>query len=73
MKIHRDILKCECGNEDQTKIVTASNGEVICLKCGAVLGRVVQESKEHQEQNDGRIGEADNCRKILEDCVSKKE
>jgi len=69
----RKVWKCECGNEDQAKIVTPSDGEVVCGECGTVLGQVVQVKKEAQEQQAHSWDEeADLCRKILEDRVSKK-
>jgi transcription initiation factor TFIIIB Brf1 subunit/transcription initiation factor TFIIB len=68
----RRIWKCECGNEDQAKIVTASDGEVVCGKCGTVLGQVAPTKDEAGEQVDAWDEQADLCRKILEQRVSKK-
>jgi len=69
----RKVWKCECGNEDQTRIVTPPDGEVICGKCGTVLGHVAEVREEAQEhQADSWDEEADLCRKILEERVSKK-
>ena len=65
------IWKCECGNEDQGKILTAADGEVVCAICGAVLGCVAR-AEEEPEQTDSWDPDADACRKILEDRVSKR-
>jgi hypothetical protein len=67
----RNIWKCECGNEDQAKIVTPPDGEVVCGICGMVLGQL-QIKEERGEQPDRWDEEADLCRKILEERVSKK-
>jgi len=49
------------------------DGEVVCEKCGTVLGQVVSEKSEGPEEHvDSWDGEADLCRKILEERVSKK-
>lgn len=76
MKLERDrkIWRCECGNEDQIKIVTASDGEVICQECGTVLGEVASEEKgeDREDPVDSWDAEADTCRKILEARVSRK-
>jgi len=66
------IWKCDCGNQDQTKIVTALDGEVVCGRCGTVLGQVTPKIAEPEEQADSWDGQADLCRKLLEDRVSKK-
>ena len=67
------IWECDCGNKDQAKIITAMDGEVVCGKCGTVLGEVMPDkSEDPQEQVDSWDGEADLCRKLLEDRVSKK-
>ncbi|MEM2942474.1 MAG: hypothetical protein QXT81_03530 [Candidatus Bathyarchaeia archaeon] len=71
MSIHR-VWRCECGNEDQAKIIFASDGEVVCGKCGTVLGEVETKKTERDEQVDGWDGELDLCRSILEDRVSKR-
>jgi len=69
----RKVWKCECGNKDQTRIVTSPDGEVICGKCGTVLGHVAEVREEAQEQQaDSWDEETDRCRKILEDRVIKK-
>jgi uncharacterized Zn finger protein (UPF0148 family) len=68
----RKIWKCECGNEDQAKIVTASDGEVVCAKCGTVLGQVAQVKEDSSEQPESWDEQADLNRKILEERVSKK-
>ena len=66
-------LKCECGNKDQSKFITASDGEIVCKKCGTVIGQV--ESKISSDK-DGEIecwdGELDLCRNLLDDRVSKE-
>ena len=66
------IWKCECGNEDQAKIITALDGEVVCGVCGTVLGEVKVILEKSTEQAESWSAEADLCRKILEDRVSKK-
>jgi len=66
------VWKCECGNEDQAKIIVASDGEVVCGKCGTVLGEVKTKKTESDEQADAWSGELDLCRNILEERVSKK-
>jgi transcription initiation factor TFIIIB Brf1 subunit/transcription initiation factor TFIIB len=67
------IWKCECGNQDQTNIILAPDGEVVCGKCGIVLGEVATKKSENfEEEADSWDGEADLCRKLLEDRVSKK-
>jgi transcription initiation factor TFIIIB Brf1 subunit/transcription initiation factor TFIIB len=63
--------KCECGNEDQRKIIIAADGEVVCEKCGTVLGQVKIKSVS-EEQIDRWDGEADLCRTLLEEHVSKR-
>jgi uncharacterized Zn finger protein (UPF0148 family) len=68
----RRIWKCECDNEDQAKIVTASDGEVVCAKCGTVLGEVTQVKQDSAEQPESWDEQADLTRKILEERVSKK-
>jgi uncharacterized Zn finger protein (UPF0148 family) len=71
MKKNLKIWKCECGNEDQARIMFASDGEVVCGKCGTVLGEF-HKSEEKQDQTEEWDGKADLCRKILEDRVSKR-
>ncbi len=72
LKNSKRIWKCICGNEDQTRIIFASDGEVICGKCAAVLGHFVPKAEENKDEIDPWDPEADLCRKILEDRVSKK-
>ena len=72
MKSQRKIWKCDCGNQEQTRIITALDGEVVCGVCGTVLGQVNTELEEPQDQPETWNGETDLCRKILEDRVSKK-
>ena len=72
MKKHGKIWKCDCGNEDQTRIIFSSDGEVICGKCGTVLGQYIPESEDSKDETDSWDAEADLCRKVLEDRVSKK-
>jgi len=67
-----DIWKCECGNQNQSKIITALDGEVVCGRCGTVLGQVAPQKSNAEEQVDSWDGELDLCRKLLEDHVSKK-
>ncbi|MCW4043393.1 MAG: hypothetical protein NWE90_06685 [Candidatus Bathyarchaeota archaeon] len=66
-------LKCECGNKDQSKFITASDGEIVCGKCGAVIDQVELKNTDDRE---GEIecwdGELDLCRNLLEERVSKK-
>ncbi|MBS7623509.1 hypothetical protein KEJ39_07550 [Candidatus Bathyarchaeota archaeon] len=71
MSIQR-FWRCECGNEDQAKIIFASDGEVVCGKCGTVLGEVKTKKTEYDEEAEGWDGELDLCRSILEDRVSKR-
>lgn len=66
------VWKCECGNQDQKKIITASDGEVVCGKCGTVLGQVKPDLEGSKDKAESWDGETDLCRKILEDRVSKK-
>jgi transcription initiation factor TFIIIB Brf1 subunit/transcription initiation factor TFIIB len=68
----RKLWRCECGNEDQAQIVTASDGEVVCGKCGTVLGQVARVKEDSAEQVEGWDEDADLCRKILEERVSRK-
>jgi transcription initiation factor TFIIIB Brf1 subunit/transcription initiation factor TFIIB len=72
VKARRKIWKCDCGNEDQAKIITALDGEVVCGECGTVLGQVMIDLDKRQDQTDSWDAEADLCRKMLEDRVSKK-
>ena len=72
MKTSRKIWKCDCGNEDQSKIIIALDGEVVCGKCGTVLGQVVVSLDKHEQQTEGSNDDADLCRRILEEHVSKK-
>ena len=69
--VARKIWKCECGNDDQARIVTPPDGEIICGQCGTVLGHV-EVREESRERADRWDEEADLCRKILEERVSKK-
>lgn len=66
-------LKCECGNKDQSKFITASDGEIVCGKCGAVIDQVELKNTEDKE---GEIecwdGELDLCRNLLEERVSRE-
>ena len=66
-------FKCECGNKDQSKFITASDGEIVCGKCGAVIDQVELKNTDDKE---GEIecwdGELDLCRNLLEERVSKK-
>lgn len=71
MNTHK-VWKCECGNEDQAKIIVASDGEVVCGRCGTVLGEVQTKKTESDEQPDSWDGELDLYRNILEERVSKK-
>lgn len=67
------IWKCECGNQDQSRIITASDGEVVCGKCGIVLGAVVpKRSEKSEDQIDTWDGQLDLCRNLLEERVSRK-
>jgi len=68
----RRVWKCECGNEDQAKIVTAPDGEIVRGKCGTVLGQVTRVNEDPTEHGESWDEEADLCRKILEDRVSRK-
>lgn len=72
MEKSKKIWKCECGNEDQIKIIFASDGEVVCRKCGTVLGEFMPKSEESKDQADEWDWESDLCRKILEERVSKQ-
>lgn len=45
--------KCECGSEGQAKIVTASDGEIVCGKCRTVLGQVARFKEDSTEQAEG--------------------
>jgi len=71
LDIHK-VWKCECGNEDQAAIITASDGEIVCGKCGTVLGEVNMKNAESEEQTESWDGELDLCRSILEERVSRK-
>ncbi len=71
LKRARKIWKCDCGNEDQGRIIIALDGEVVCGVCATVLGEVPV-PLEKQEQAEGWNEEADLCRKILEEHVSRK-
>jgi hypothetical protein len=71
LKRARKIWKCDCGNEDQGRIIIALDGEVVCGVCATVLGEVPV-SLEKQEQTEGWNEDADLCRKILEERVSRK-
>ena len=72
MRISKRVWRCACGNKDQRKVITALDGEVVCQECGTVLGRVRVEVEEQPEHAEGWDAEADLCRKILEERVSKK-
>ena len=66
-------LKCECGNKDQSKFITASDGEIVCKKCGTVIGQVeLKTSGDKDVEVESWDGELDLCRKLLEDRVSKE-
>jgi hypothetical protein len=66
------ILKCECGNKDQSMFFTASDGEIVCGKCGAVIDQI---EIKNTDDGEGEIecwdGELDLCRNLLEERVSK--
>jgi len=66
------IWRCKCGNKDQDKIVTASDGEIVCARCGTVLDQIILDSMQSHEDAEKWDEEADLCRKILEDRVSKR-
>jgi hypothetical protein len=72
MKAYQKIWKCDCGNDDQTKIIFTFDGEVVCGKCATVLGQYQLKSEENKDEIDPWDAQADLCRKILEDRVSKK-
>jgi ribosomal protein S27E len=59
-----------CGNEDLKTIVLTSNGEIVCKKCGSVLGRT-----SFTPGSDARVNERSEplCdeERTLEDHVSK--
>ncbi len=65
-------LKCECGNKDQSKFITASDGEIVCGKCGSVIGQIELKSNEKDGEIECWDGELDLCRKLLEDRVSRE-
>jgi transcription initiation factor TFIIIB Brf1 subunit/transcription initiation factor TFIIB len=38
LKLQRECSYC--GNKDLKSIIVAANGEIVCRKCGTVLGRI---------------------------------
>ncbi len=50
--------ECQCGNKDTPNIITAPDGEVICRKCGTVIGKV-SDNEEFQDELEAYNGEAD--------------
>jgi transcription initiation factor TFIIIB Brf1 subunit/transcription initiation factor TFIIB len=52
-------------------MVIAADGEVVCEKCGTVLGQVKIKSVP-EEQIDRWDAQADLCRTLLEEHVSKR-
>lgn len=71
-KTCRKTWRCDCGNKDDAKIITALDGEVVCAVCGTVIGYAKPSSEHAEDQSEKWDEEADLCRKILEDRVSKK-
>ena len=59
-----------CGNENLKTIILAPNGEIVCKKCGTVLGRTYMTSESDvrvKERNESLCDEE----RTLEDHVSK--
>ena len=65
------VWECDCGNRVQAKFIVASDGEFVCSRCGAVLGRVFR-PVEDEENIECWDGEMDQCRNLLEKHVGEK-
>ena len=59
-----------CGNENLKTIMVAPNGEVVCRKCGTVLGRLLT-STDNDAWIEERIEPICDEERTLEDHVSK--
>jgi len=57
-----------CGNESLKTIIVAPNGEVVCQKCGTVLGRLPMPSDALFEERTGPVCDEE---RTLEKHVSK--
>jgi hypothetical protein len=43
------VWECDCGNRVQAKFIVASDGEFVCGRCGAVLGRVFRPVEDEEK------------------------
>lgn len=62
-----------CGNKDLKSIIVASNGEIVCRKCGTVLGRTSApaQSEMMDAAKDQTRESACDGERTLEDHVSR--
>lgn len=62
-----------CGNKDLKSIIVAPNGEIVCRKCGTVLGRIStpEESEITDATKDQTRESACDGERTLEDHVSR--
>jgi transcription initiation factor TFIIIB Brf1 subunit/transcription initiation factor TFIIB len=67
LKLQRECSYC--GNKDLKSIIVASNGEIVCRKCGTVLGRTSIPAQ--SEVADGARDQACDGERTLEDHVSR--
>jgi transcription initiation factor TFIIIB Brf1 subunit/transcription initiation factor TFIIB len=60
-----------CGNKDLKLIIVAANGEIVCRKCGTVLGRTSTQSETVNANSDQTRESACDGERTLEDHVSR--
>jgi len=71
LKLLKASKRCAyCGNENLRTIILASNGEIVCQKCGTVLGRLVA-SADNDSSFEERSEPLCDEERTLEDHVSK--
>ena len=71
LKLLKASKKCAyCGNENLETIILASNGEIVCQKCGTVLGRLLT-STDGDASFEERSEPLCDEERTLEDHVSK--
>jgi transcription initiation factor TFIIIB Brf1 subunit/transcription initiation factor TFIIB len=71
LKLQRECSYC--GNKDLKSIIVASNGEIVCRKCGTVLGRISTPAQSEVTETTGDQGRESSCdgERTLEDHVSR--
>jgi late competence protein required for DNA uptake (superfamily II DNA/RNA helicase) len=71
LKLLKASKKCGyCGNTNLRTIILASNGEIVCQKCGTVLGRLLT-SADNDASFEERSEPLCDEERTLEDHVSK--